>query len=219
MRRKKRRRLLLLLLLVAFIVGASLYSIARSRLFHIVSDMAATQMDSVISTLINVAINEQIEIGTIDYDRMVSFEKNASGEVTALKTNMSEVNHLKTEILNILNAKLELLQAQPIGIPLGNVILPEFFSGRGPELPVEIVSITTSGADFENQFSEAGINQTLHRILMNVEVVVTFLAPGGAKTITVSSRVVVAETVLVGNVPQSYVTIDGLQTQQATQGE
>ena len=212
MRQRKRRRLALLLALLAALAAA--YCVARSRLHTIIADLAATQMDSVISTIINVSINEQIENGAIDYDRMVDFEKSAAGEITALKTNMAEVNHLKTEILNIVNGKLAELQAQPLEIPLGNVILPEFFAGHGPAFPIEVVSITTSGADFENEFLEAGINQTMHRILMNVAVVVTFLAPGGARTVTVSSHVVVAETVLVGNVPASYVTVDGLATNQ-----
>ena len=82
----------------------------------------------------NDAIARQIANGTIQYDRIVYFEKNLDGRITALKTNMSEINHLKTDILNIINDEILALDTADIGIPLGSLFLPEFFSGKGPAI-------------------------------------------------------------------------------------
>ena len=195
------------LLLAALIVG--LYAMFRTNVQPMIDEMAKMQMDGVISTLMNEAINEQIAAGTIDYDRMVLLEKDVTGNLTALRTNMSEVNHLKTQILNLINARLEQFQQQTVGLPLGSIVLPELFSGLGPEIPIRLVSIGSSGADFENQFTQAGINQTLHRILLTANVDVTILVPGGTVNKRISTEVVVAETIIVGSVPQNYVAVEG----------
>ena len=96
-----------------------------------------------------------------------------------------------------------------IGLPLGSVFLPELFSGTGPKLPVKVMSISRSDAEFRNEFKEAGINQTLQQIMMDVIITMTILTPVGTETVTTVSEVVVAETVVVGNVPDSYVNVDG----------
>jgi len=88
------------------------------------------------------------------------------------------------------------------------LILPELFSGAGPRLPVKIMSVSTSDAEFRNEFSEAGINQSLQQIMMDVTISMTVLTPMGTETVTASSEVVIAETVIVGSVPDSYVKVD-----------
>jgi len=100
------------------------------------------------------------------------------------------------------------LDINEVGLPLGSLILPELFSGSGPKLPVKVMSISASDADFRNEFSEAGINQTSHRIMMDVHITMTILTPVGTESVTATSAVVVAETVIVGNVPNSYVRVE-----------
>lgn len=192
----------------------AIYAVLRVQTQPMIDEVAKVQMDGVISTLMNEAINEQIAAGVIDYDRMVLLEKDVAGNLTALRTNMSEVNHLKTQILSLINVRLKDLQQQTVGVPLGSIVLPLVFSGQGPEIPIRLVSVGSADADFENQFFEAGINQTLHRILLTVMVDVTILVPGGTVSKHVSTEIVVAETVIVGIVPQNYVTIE--ETDQRT---
>lgn len=155
------------------------------------------------SDLINDAIDKQIENGDIRYDRVVYFEKDLDGKITALKTNMSEINRLKTETLNIINDEILALDASHLGIPLGSLFLPEFLSGKGPSIPVQILSIRNSDAKFNSNFTQAGINQTLHQLTMLVGVDVAVLVLGETAVFTVSSEVVVAETIIVGAVPDT----------------
>ena len=128
-----------------------------------------------------------------------------NGRITALKTNIGEVNHLKTDILNIINGKILALDAADIGIPIGSLFLPELFSGKGPAIPVHILAIRNSEASFTSHFCQAGINQTLHQLIMEVNVDAAVLVLGETSTFSVSSQVVVAETVIVGEVPSTFI--------------
>ena len=139
----------------------------------------------------------------------VFFEKDLEGRITALKTNMSEVNRLKTDILNIINDEILALDHSDIGIPLGSLFFPEVLSGKGPAIPVHILSIRNSDANFVSHFSQAGINQTLHRLNMQVSIDVAVLVLGQTSSFSMSSEVVVAETVIVGDVPQTYLQTGG----------
>ena len=101
------------------------------------------------------------------------------------------------------------MDADQLGIPLGSLVLPEVFSGRGPGIPVEILSIRNSDASFSSRFTEAGINQTLQQLIMEVSVDVTVLVLGKTDSFTVTSQVVVAETVIVGQVPNTFLQTGG----------
>ena len=191
-----------LLLLIA--IGFVFYAIFRYQYNDEIRGLAETQVRNATSDLINDAIDAQIEKDNIQYDRIVYFEKDLNGRITALKTNMSEVNRLKTDILNLINDEILALDTSNLGIPLGSLLFPEIFSGRGPTIPVHILSIRNSDASFYNNFTQAGINQTLHQLNMIVSVDVAVLVLGKTNYFTVESQVVVAETIIVGQVPNTY---------------
>ena len=196
------------LLLVAVIFGLLLV-VFRIRYHDAIRNLAETQVKNATSDLINDAIDRQIDLGNIHYDRIVYFEKDLDGRITALKTNMTEVNRLKTAILNLINDEILALDTTDITIPIGSLFLPEFFSGRGAGIPIQILSIRNSDASFQSYFSEAGINQTLQQLTMDVSVDVSVLVLGKAESFTVSSQVVVAETIIVGQVPDTFLHTGG----------
>lgn len=194
-------------LLAVLLIGA--FALVRTRLWPVVMELAQTQVINTTSDLINDAISEQIAGGNIQYDRIVYFEKDLNGRITALKTNMSEVNRLKTDILNIINDQILAEATEDLGVPLGSLFLPELLSGKGPDIPVRLLAIRNSDAEFVSYFSEAGINQTLQQLTMEIKVDVTILVLGDTRSFTVSSPVVVAETVIVGDVPDTFLNSGG----------
>lgn len=196
----------IVVLLVAALVA---FLMLRSRYRDVVRELAETQVKNSTSDLTNDAIAKQIADGVIQYDRIVYFEKDLNGRITALKTNISEVNRLKTDILNIINDEILALDTADIGIPLGSLFLPEFLSGKGPAIPVHILAIRNSDANFTSSFSQAGINQTLHQLNMVVSVDVSVLVLGETGSFTINSEVVVAETVIVGEVPSTFLQTGG----------
>jgi len=206
-----RRRLrgffrIIALVLIAAVVGFFLF---RNKYHTAIRTLAQTQVMNSTSDLINDAIDRQIDNGNIHYDRIVYFEKDLNGRITALKTNMSEVNRLKTAILNLINDEILAMDTSDIAIPIGSLFLPEFLSGRGPGIPVHILSIRNSDASFTSNFTEAGINQTLQQLIMEVRVDVSVLVLGRTESFTVSSQVVVAETIIVGQVPDTFLQTGG----------
>ena len=216
---RKRRRHWKLILFLILALGIWTFAGLRSRLWPVVRSLARTQVTNTASDLINDAILRQILEGQIQYDRIVYFEKDLNGRITALKTNMAEVNRLKTETLNLINDEIMAQDSEHLGVALGSLILPEFFSGKGPSIPVRIIAIRNSDANFQSEFTEAGINQTLQKLRIDVLVDVTILVLGQTETFTVSSQMVVAETIIVGDVPATYLqTGDGYGTQRENPG-
>lgn len=195
--------------IVLVIVAIAAFLFFRSKYHDAIGMLAQTQVKNVTSDLINDAIDRQICNGTIQYDRMVYFEKDLDGRITALKTNMSEVNRLKTDLLNLINDEILAMDSDHLGIPLGSLILPEVFAGKGPSIPVQILTIRNSEAGFFSEFSQAGINQTLQKLYMQVSVDVTVLVLGKVDDFTISSQVVIAETVIVGDVPDMFLQTGG----------
>lgn len=202
----RRAALVVIILCIALVAG---FFLLRSKYYAVITDLARTQVTNATSDLINDAVAEQISGGAIAYDRIVYFEKDLSGRITALKTNIGEVNSLKTATLNRINEEILQTDESLLGIPLGSLFLPEFLSGRGPQIPVRILSIRNSEASFDSDFTHAGINQTMHRLNMQVQVDVAVLVLGKTHSFTVSSQVVVAETVIVGDVPDTFLQAGG----------
>lgn len=194
---------------ITCVIVLACFSIFRERYSTVVLELAETQVRNSTSDLTNDAIAKQIANGNIAYDRIVYFEKDLDGRIVALKTNIGEVNRLKTDILNIINDEILALDSSDLGIPLGSFLFPEFLSGMGPELPVEILAIRNSDANFVSHFSEAGINQTLHQVTMVVSIDVSVLVLGKTISFTMESEVVVAETVIVGVVPNTFLQTGG----------
>ncbi len=202
-------RKLLRIILFFLILAGIIFVIFRVKFHAVIQSLAQTQVTNSTSDLINDSVAQQIGSGNIQYDRIVYFEKDLNGRITALKTNIGEVNRLKTDTLNVINDEILATDNVDLGIPLGSIFFPELFSGRGPQLPVRILSIRNSDANFHSSFQHAGINQTLHQLNMTVLVDVSILVLGETLSFTVSSDMVVAETIIVGDVPDTFFQTGG----------
>lgn len=147
---------------VVIITGLSM--LLRLRFAPLAERVMEQQVDNQASDAINAAIAEQISAGDFDYNRMVTIEKDRFGYVAAIHTNMGELNRLKTGVLTHLDNRLANMSLEHLGIPVGSIFLPELFSGRGPEIPITVLAVRTTDAAFRSDFTDAGINQTLHSI-------------------------------------------------------
>ena len=204
------RNRLRLIVAVTVIVVSGLTLLFRFRLAPMAEQLIETQVDNQASDAINAAIADQIAEGEFDYDRMVTIEKDANGNVAAIRTNIGELNRLKTSVLQRMDEELEQLSMEQLGVPIGSVLLPELLSGRGALVPGRVLAVRTSDASFRNSFQSAGINQTLHSIYIAIHVCITILTWTGTSEINVDSAVVAAETVIVGTVPTTYFGVEEL---------
>ena len=205
MKRRRRRRIWLalpLLVLAAMVL-------AWRSLLPSIEDLAAAEATDEASDLIAEAITAQMELEDISYDDLIVLERDAGGRILALRTDMNQLGRLRNETLAIINERILDEGETELGVPLGSILLPALFSGKGPRLPVRVLTVSNSDAEFHSSFQAAGINQTMHRITMEVAMNVTLLTPAGTQTLRVDSGVVVAETILIGQVPSTVIQTEG----------
>ena len=188
----------LIVTLLAVLIYASL------QMRPLVECMAVTRVENTVNRIVSEAVDEAITSGKLSYDRLISFEKDADGRITAVHSNMAAFNQLQAEILDIVLARIEQVSARELSIPIGSLTGTPLLAGRGPRIRMRMESIGSSSAEFQNQFETGGINQTRHQIILEINVSVSILLPGFTTATKVSSAVTVAETVIVGAVPETY---------------
>ena len=212
-RKKRRRRRIILIVLLLIVTGLVL--LVELHLSPYIRELARNQAVNAASNAITDAVGEMLRREDTDFSRVIVLEKDVQGHITALRTDMGQVERLKVEVLGILGGLIAEINTQQLGIPLGNLLLPDLLAGTGPVLPVKAVSLTMSNADFFSDFTEAGINQTLQTLKVKFTISLTILTTVGYETVDVDSDVMVAQTVIVGTVPETYVNLGHLT---ATEG-
>lgn len=170
----------------------------------VVVDLATARTSNAVNRIVVAAVNDAVDSGRIDYEQLVDFDKDADGHVTALRSNMAAFNRLQASIADDILQRMAEVSSTDLAIPIGTLTGSPLLAGRGPCLRVRMQSVGTATARFDNQFSSAGINQTRHRIILDVDVHVSILLPGLTTYTKVSNEISVAETVIVGGVPETY---------------
>ena len=198
------RQRVLIWLTVIFTLLLALTVAVVLHMKPVVVDLATARTSNAVNRIVVAAVNDAVDSGRIDYEQLVDFDKDADGHVTALRSNMAAFNRLQASIADDILQRMAEVSSTDLAIPIGTLTGSPLLAGRGPCLRVRMQSVGTATARFDNQFSSAGINQTRHRIILNVDVHVSILLPGLTTYTKVSNEISVAETVIVGGVPETY---------------
>lgn len=203
---RKSKKIIFLMGLIAVIMLLVIVYIIRIR--PMIIELAIAETSDAVTLTVNKTIADKLAEGSIHYSDLVTFEKDSNGKITALMTDMAKTNALQAEMTNQIILDLSDKSEVEISIPIGNFFGSTLLSGKGPNVNVNIISVTNVDAVFENKFSSAGINQTRHQIFLNIIVELTILVPGCSADVTVPVEMCVAETIIVGDVPGSYAYIE-----------
>ena len=203
-KRKPGLRLVLICVLAAFLLFILTASVF---LKDISSQIAISDASDIVTISVNNAITEVLSSGEYSGDYFVDFEKDVNGDVTAISSNMSKINTLSSQILEKVVGTTE-KNTIIVKIPFGNLTGISLLMGRGPKVPLKIIVLTSSRVEFNNSIVTAGINQTKHQINLEVIVDVEILVPWGTETAQVVSEVLIADTVVVGHVPETYLNLE-----------
>lgn len=198
------RQRVLIWLTVIFTLLLALTVAVVLHMKPVVVDLATARTSNAVNRIVVAAVNDAVDSGRIDYEQLVDFDKDAEGHVTALRSNMAAFNRLQASIADDILQRMAEVSSTDLAIPIGTLTGSPLLAGRGPCLRVRMQSVGTATARFDNQFSSAGINQTRHRIILDVDVHVSILLPGLTTYTKVSNEISVAETVIVGGVPETY---------------
>ena len=203
-RRMTRRTLLGVLSFSTLAAVLAVMIFATIQMRPILVSLATTRVSNMVNRIVSEAVDEAIDGGNITYSDLITFEKDSEGRIAAIYSNMAAFNRLQSNILDIILARIDQVSARELSIPVGSLTGSVLLAGRGPRISVRMESVGSSSANFENEFTSAGINQTKHQIVLNIDVAVSILLPGFSTATTVSNAVTVAETVIVGSVPDTY---------------
>ena len=174
------------------------------RIRPIVTRLTESRTTNRVNRIVADAVSDAVASGQVDCTSLILFEKDSSGQVTALRSNMTEFNRLQTVVLDQVLARISEVSTRELSIPIGSLTGTALLAGRGPRITVRMQSVGSSTANLRNEFTSSGINQTRHQIIMDVDVRVSVLLPGCVTSVPVSQSFSVAETVLVGAVPENY---------------
>lgn len=194
--------MILLILLLFFIVWID------GQIRPVVKTVAEYRIKVIAMQTVNQAIIAELAKNPVNYEKIITLSNDPTGRVTSLETNIKNINQIKADVTNVVLNKISTLDGQELKIPVGSFFKSQLFSGRGPKLTFKLIPAAMIETKIASSFKAAGINQTLHQIILNVNVIVTAIIPGYSTTVVVPCDYVIAETVIVGIVPDNYTYID-----------
>ncbi|MCL1866381.1 MAG: sporulation protein YunB [Oscillospiraceae bacterium] len=147
------------------------------------------------------------EVGEYSYDELIILSRDESGNVVSIESNMVNINRLKARVTHQINERLSEIEHSDVQIPIGTVSGFNMLYGRGFKIPVKLTPKGYANVNLVSKFTSAGINQTLHQITLTVSAEITAIIPGYTNSVEVETEFIVAQTVIVGYVPESYTHI------------
>ncbi len=203
---RKKRVLALLAVILALFAFVAVRSVMYLR--ELSCQMVLSDATDLMTLCINDTIARKLGAEDYAYDYFVDVERDEAGRVTAVLANMARINAMSSELLS------DIVHAADGGelslaIPLGNILGSSLLLGKGPEIPVDITMLSSSHVDFKNELSDAGINQTKHQIKLDVVIDIDVIMPWRTVSTQVVSEILIAETVILGEVPETYLNWSG----------
>ena len=198
------RKCKLTVILVIVLAGLMAFTAKSISYFRELScQMVVSDAIDLMTLCINDAISRKFSGDEYGYDYFVELDYAPDGSVSAVRANMARINSLSSELLS------DIVHAADGGelslsIPIGNVLGSSLLLGKGPEIPVDITMLSSSHVDFRNELTDAGINQTKHQIKLDVVIDIDVIMPWRTVSTQVVSEILIAETVILGDVPDTY---------------
>ena len=198
-RRRRLRRLTLLMLVLA-----AVFLLIDRNFRPLVFSLAEARSAAMATRALNGALTEALEDG-VEYDDLMNVRMDDSGQVSLLSANTMRMNLLADRAGDAALRKLEAVSNQQVSVPLGAALGMTLLAGSGPGIPISIVPIGSVQTNFETEFEACGINQTRHKVFLQLSASIRIVIPTGAKTTNVTANMLVAESIIVGKVPESFV--------------
>ena len=202
-RRVRRRRRLRRLLLAVLLLSVAL--LLTERNFRpLVFALAQARSAAMATKVLSAAVDEALGDG-VAYDDLMNVRMDERGQVALLSANTMRMNRLAQSAGAAAQRMLEQMSSERVTVPLGAALGLTLLAGSGPEIPVSIVPVGSVTTDFNTEFEACGINQTRHKVYLTLTASIRIVIPTGAKTTQVSANMLVAESIIVGAVPEGFV--------------
>lgn len=176
----------------------------------LIGQYARTRAQWYATRMINEAVTAVLAENQPTYEELVTLSRDGEGNVTSAEANTYMLNQTKAAI-SLKVAELAQAQRQiTASIPLGTLLGSRFFTGRGPTVDIPVSASISVLSDFESTFAAAGINQTSHRIVLDIKATVFLAVPTARTSTEVESTFIIAESILLGKVPDAYTVVENI---------
>lgn len=204
-KRSRRRMLCILAGCMALIAGG--LRMAERNLTRVVLSLAQAQARAMAVQVLNESAAELLSSGEAAYDTLMHVTTDADGQVRLIQANTPAMNRLAARVSLTAQGRLESMRDQTVRVPLGSALGLNLLAGAGPRIEVRVMPVGSVHADFHTDFSTAGINQTRHRVSLTLTARVQLVIPTGAQTVEASTQVAMAESIIVGEVPDTFTDV------------
>ncbi|MDP2873471.1 MAG: sporulation protein YunB [Bacillota bacterium] len=201
----RRRRVPWALLIPLFFVLFILYSM-ETRLAPVVLKLAEVRAQGIATKTVSRVINEEI-LPTITYDSLVRIDKDNSGRVSVMQPNVLEINRILATAITAIQDDIGEIRDIKVQVPLNQILGAELFFNIGPRIPAYVTAVGTVKGTVTEEFQEAGINQTRHVVYIDIVFQMHIVVPFVRSTQEVHTRLPIAQAIIVGAVPNTYVRI------------
>jgi len=201
----RRRKTVIFRIVCIFLAILISVLLTDAKLRPAVYDLAAVEAKAVAVKTIHTAVERVLAKSSVSYADIVSISRNNSGSITGITTDIVKLNLFKSQITNAVDDAFISEGITKVSVPLGSASGITFLSGCGPYIDVKISMLSSTQSDFENKFESAGINQTQHSVVLDLATQVILTMSGRRITTDVKTSFCVAQTVIVGTVPNVMV--------------
>jgi len=177
------------------------------RVRPIIQKAGGYQCQVVAARIINEVIQDELDGNNYHYSELVELSRDEAGNIISIESNMVNINRLKARSTQLINDEISAIENSDLLIPIGTVSGVNLLYGRGPSIPARLSPRGYAAVNLTSKFTAAGINQTLHQITLTVSADISAIIPGYTTSVNVTTEFVVAQTVIVGHVPESYTHI------------
>ena len=196
--------IIILVILMAYTTAIKIIDVINPML----ENYARISARATANTLANESVSKSMQ--NYSYNDLCQVEKDDEGNIKLLKLNVINVNKISTDIaLNVQESLNDRLKSS-FDIRLGTLTANRFFAGKGPVIEIKMETVGDIQTNIKSEFTSAGINQTLHKIFIDITCDINILTPYKDTNEKVNIQVLLAEAVIVGNIPETYYDLDGL---------
>lgn len=204
--RRRKGRLWLLPALAAIAVGAAYLQLShhiRAAMFTV----CEYQSKIIGSTAITQAVTQELAQEDRSYSDLMKIVYDEEGNVVSIESDMVRINQLKAGVTQRVQESLERQSQQAVPIPVGTLVGSQLLTGRGPMVDFILRPVGYPEVEITSEFTEAGINQTLHQVMLRVRAEVNGLVPGCMTGAEIVTNYCISETIIVGSIPDAYTKV------------
>ncbi|WP_378955850.1 sporulation protein YunB [Pelosinus sp. sgz500959] len=203
---KERRNItsLTMIIIVCFSCLIAILWVIESHLKPTLLAIAETKATLIATQSINRVISERVNV-SVDSQKLVNVTLDSRGRVVLIQPNTMEFNKIAADTTIRVQDILKEIGEEKIKIPMGQILGSQLFASVGPDITVTVIPMGTVSVKVIDKFQQAGINQTRHMIYLIATTQIRIVVPLVSKSVSVDTQVLIAEYVVVGEVPSTYV--------------